>query len=1278
MKNKSVAIALLLIFLLSMISLMSEEIIESKELIEILNKSSLPENSLKKAFSELKFMCNVWDSMGYLWYMTLTKNYYEVYRYDNYSFELMLQLEKKSNEKQMETSLFKLKENKIVVVLDNYFYVWDEVKFKKFDLMADENIIFKTEIDDKLLVVGKKGYYIYQDDSLISYSYHKSKVDYQISKQGFTYWRPFINQEKVGNLFNLDKNNNLVSLHFNYYPTTGRFKYNSSDDFRYIEQLSPKVNDLYLHVYNDNFIDSLFIMNAENYNELINPGTVPEIIRDSNSNLYLYFKYTNYIYSVSTDERKIMKEKISSNYKIIQYFNDETDEDWLIYQDRENIYLSKLSDFLSNNYSLAYSYKLPTREADSGGSYCLLWQDESIKFNTSGELNNKVFTDEDDIYSEDEDFEEQYKLNYVTFLKNDSNSTNHILTTTLEKNNVAALNLLNITDNMVISKTLISEEKILKVEFHDLMDNSKYYKYFRFPQLQYGWSLRNFTISYSRRNDQINIFTFDLLGSSYFTSTLKTLWSQLLSDKIFIKNYSTNYIKNNYIIIEDYSKKVVKIFQMNEDKKLTLTDTLVNPGFNIPNNSTKHLYFFQGNQNHLEINDYNIENKLMKTIITFSFSDKFCIGLDRILIANDLGYDLFAYTDDDLDKITTKQSNQLNTLIDSLKIKLYNSKIFDNYVFIPDYNILYNLIEDNYRIEENWEELIETGDSNYFLSVKRDTISQENEYSIKKFSEGELLDSNYDFELKTSDQYFHCLTSNNKLFPFVIGDTLFYFYNNKWCELSNKHIKEIIPEVYGSKFEIYDDSNFLWMEYWDKLVHYSYDYEISMIYDYKQGLPNTISNFKITNENEYYVLGKDYYDAEEVKLYKLNKSLLNPTLDISWLEVNGERKDLSKPLRFSSSENTIAFPVAILNYMYPEDYPMKYKLTGFDDDWKVGTYAGKITYENLQPGKYAFDIQAFPTDFSDMSWSTIEFRILPPWYRSWWAYTAYFLFISLVIYLIFKQRIKLYKKNQEVLENKVNERTHELSEKTTELTEKTLLLTEEQQKMRESIEYASLIQRSILPQESELNLLFQEHFVIWKPRDIVGGDFYWFYDNQDKQEAYLAVIDCTGHGVPGALLSMTVNSLLNYTVKDRKITSPAQIVNLLHQEIGSLMHQRAERSVQDGFEISLLKIDYAKQSMSFCGAGLNIILQAPDQELQIIKGDKYNVGGLKLYTNINFTEESFAYQADTKIYLYSDGIIDQPNPDSEIKRRLGYKGWIEILQSLDKLSMEEQARELNI
>ena len=135
---------------------------------------------------------------------------------------------------------------------------------------------------------------------------------------------------------------------------------------------------------------------------------------------------------------------------------------------------------------------------------------------------------------------------------------------------------------------------------------------------------------------------------------------------------------------------------------------------------------------------------------------------------------------------------------------------------------------------------------------------------------------------------------------------------------------------------------------------------------------------------------------------------------------------------------------------------------------------------------------------------------------------------------------------------------------------------------------------------------------------------------------------------------------------------------MLHQEIGSLMHQKAERSVQDGFEISLLKIDYAKQSMSFCGAGLNMILQAPDQELQIIKGDKYNVGGLRLYRNINFTEKTFAFQADSKIYLYSDGIIDQPSPDSETNRRLGYRGWIEILEAFDNLSMEEAAEELNL
>ena len=459
------------------------------------------------------------------------------------------------------------------------------------------------------------------------------------------------------------------------------------------------------------------------------------------------------------------------------------------------------------------------------------------------------------------------------------------------------------------------------------------------------------------------------------------------------------------------------------------------------------------------------------------------------------------------------------------------------------------------------------------------------------------------------------------------------------------------------------------------VIDYTTGLEFS--YNHHHGIPDNIGALYLNND-ELFISDWDG------GFYKLNKSLFNPTLDISWLEVNGKRKDFSKPLTFTSTENNITIPVAILNYMYPEEYPMKYKLTGFDQDWKVGTYSGKITYENLNPGKYSFDIQAFPTDFSDMSWPTIEFRILPPWYKSWWAYTSYALFLALVIYLIFKQRVKQYKKNQEVLENKVNERTHELSEttntlkiQTEELTSKTLELTEQQQKMRESIEYASLIQRSILPQDSELKLLFQDHFVIWKPRDIVGGDFYWLYENQEEEKAYLAVIDCTGHGVPGALLSMTVNSLLNHTIKDRGITSPAQIIAYLHKEICSLMHQKAERSVQDGFEIALVKLDFANNILTYSGAGLNIVLQEPNKELFIIKGDKYNVGGQKLYANINFTEESYNYQPKTKLFLYSDGIVDQPRPDSERIKRLGYKGWIDTLDSLQGLTMNEQAEKLN-
>jgi serine phosphatase RsbU (regulator of sigma subunit) len=235
----------------------------------------------------------------------------------------------------------------------------------------------------------------------------------------------------------------------------------------------------------------------------------------------------------------------------------------------------------------------------------------------------------------------------------------------------------------------------------------------------------------------------------------------------------------------------------------------------------------------------------------------------------------------------------------------------------------------------------------------------------------------------------------------------------------------------------------------------------------------------------------------------------------------------------------------------------------------------------------------------------------------------------------------------------------------------------EKKLITESIEYAALIQKSLVPQPKELELTLTKYFVVWQQRDIVGGDLYWSETVPNSDEVLFSVIDCTGHGIPGALMSVTANSSLERITKEHKCYEVDLILNQMHQSIGTTLHQSEKNTQQDGMDMSVIKFDKKSKQLQFAGAQHNLILiKGNSQELIIIKGDRYSIGGLKWKNEIKFNAHELQLDSGDTIYLFSDGIVDQPYQHSKTKlRRLGTKAWHDFLveknqQSINKIKTE--------
>lgn len=236
-------------------------------------------------------------------------------------------------------------------------------------------------------------------------------------------------------------------------------------------------------------------------------------------------------------------------------------------------------------------------------------------------------------------------------------------------------------------------------------------------------------------------------------------------------------------------------------------------------------------------------------------------------------------------------------------------------------------------------------------------------------------------------------------------------------------------------------------------------------------------------------------------------------------------------------------------------------------------------------------------------------------------------FFMILFYVISQKIANPYKQvvliNQE-LETKVNLRTQELKESN--------------QKLNDSIEYAKRLQESILPSKQELQNTFRENFVIWKPKDIVGGDFFWLREIDDV--IVLAVGDCTGHGVPGAFMTMTVNAILHNIVNNVNKDDPSVILRELHLQLKEILNKSSNpNSVDDGLDIAIFCIN-KKSTLSYLGANVELYIKR-EQEVSIIKPQSKGVGYSYIDLKESLVNETIEIQQGDIFIVSTDGFIHQ-------------------------------------
>lgn len=474
---------------------------------------------------------------------------------------------------------------------------------------------------------------------------------------------------------------------------------------------------------------------------------------------------------------------------------------------------------------------------------------------------------------------------------------------------------------------------------------------------------------------------------------------------------------------------------------------------------------------------------------------------------------------------------------------------------------------------------------------------------------------------------------------------------------------------------IEDDENNLWLSGTDELLRFD-------------PVKNTVTEFHPADGLQ----GREFFPHSYCKMkdghllfggikgfnYFLPAELANqkepPALHFTELTVENKNFDLPQHIAYTNSitlsykNNFFSLSFAALDFANPEEHLFKYKLEGFNEDWVDIKDQHSITFTNLDHGSYLLKIKGCN---SNGIWNetplTLQITITPPFWKTKWFYALCVIIIISSFYGYIKYREKKHVKEKVILEKKVAERTEELN------IEK-LKVEEAHKDIKDSIHYAQRIQKAILTPLEILHEVYPDSFILYQPKDIVSGDFYWILHSTQKlkrkDRLAFAAADCTGHGVPGAFMSMLNSSLLNQTAHDPNINTPAEALNFLNAELPkNLKSSEKGQSIKDGMDIAFCLVDLTTNILHFAGAN-NPCWIIRKFELIELAPTKQAITASDEYEKKRFTDQEFQLQKGDCIYVFTDGYADQFGGPKG--KKFKYKTLANLLIQINTESMERQ------
>ncbi len=389
-----------------------------------------------------------------------------------------------------------------------------------------------------------------------------------------------------------------------------------------------------------------------------------------------------------------------------------------------------------------------------------------------------------------------------------------------------------------------------------------------------------------------------------------------------------------------------------------------------------------------------------------------------------------------------------------------------------------------------------------------------------------------------------------------------------------------------------------------------------------------------------------------------------PMLNLLSVSIGDKVYDPYKSIILPSGRYKVSFDFIGLQFANPESVVYQYVLQGYDSEWSMPTNSGTVIYPRLENGEYKFWVRACNSDNCSEETLLFTFKIRKPFWKTWWFILLMIGAAVSTVYLIIAIRERNHRAQQEYLERELAARTKEVREQKEEIEIKNRDITD-------SINYAQRIQFSILPSTSTLLEHCSGAFIFYRPRDIVSGDFYWFDYFPDTHRLLVVCADSTGHGVPGAFMSLIGTTLIKDIAMRSDIHNPADILYRLDENVQSTLNQNQEsEQANDGMDMVVCEINTETQYVRFSSAMRPFVVYH-DGVPTMYKYSRSSIGA-QPGKNKAFEMTEVKLSVGDTIYMFTDGYTDQFGGPSGKKFKMNRLQ--SVLDDIQTRDMDEQYR----